>query len=90
MTTKPETLSPVPVGTKVAYHGSIDYRHGEYRVTGHQGPGDHPCYTDETAARYSDGVAYDLYPVGTDPKFGNRGSALFFVRRASITVVAAS
>lgn len=78
----------VPNGTKVRYHGSLDYMHGEYTVVG---PYDLTLRSDLTpekrAEHYPDGVAYELWPVGVPIKFGNRDQALYSVRRQSFTVI---
>lgn len=53
-----ETLQiplPIPVGTLVEYHGSVEYAHGEYVVVRH----DEPFYA-SPREEYEDTVAYAL------------------------------
>lgn len=81
-------LERIPVGTVVRYHGSLKSLHGEYTVTAHSNFEDHAYYRrSEIRAYYPDDEAYDLWPVGVPMKFGNRDKAIYFCRRASITVV---
>lgn len=76
---------PLAVGQRVRYHGSISSYHGEYTVVDHKTDrlgvpvSDYPEYTD--------GVAYDLWPLNTPNTFANREYALYFVRRASVTPI---
>ncbi|MEV6401081.1 hypothetical protein AB0M39_40965 [Streptomyces sp. NPDC051907] len=80
---------PVPVGTVVRYTGSR--AHGEYEITEHRDPAEHPRarlpLSDSARAAYPDGTAYDLWPVGVERKFGNRDRAVYYARRTSFTVV---
>lgn len=53
-----ETLQmplPIPLGTLVEYHGSIDYAHGVYVVVRHD-----PPFPGSPVAEYEDTVAYAL------------------------------
>lgn len=70
-------MTPVPVGTRVRYHGSLDYLHGEYVVTAHTEPRSHP-------SAYVDGTAYTLWEADVDL---NVGEVLRNTRRTSFTVV---
>lgn len=79
---------PVPVGAVVAYFGSL--KHGEYTIIEHLDPAAHPTNPPDPATAavvYPDGVAYDLWPVGMELKFGNRAYAVGYARRTSFTVV---
>jgi hypothetical protein len=81
-------VEKVPVGTKVQYHGSLAYMHGEYEVTG---------YTDvllrsrldpdELDDHYPGGVAYDLWPSGVPREPQYNEDSLTNVRRKSFTIV---
>lgn len=78
----------VPVGTKVRYHGSVDYLHGEYEVEGYCEVSERGDLTPEQVTEHwPDGVSYELWPVGMPRKFGLRENALYFVRRSSFTVL---
>ena len=80
----------IPVGTKVRYHGSVDYCHGEYNIIGYSNFDRRPAiFTPEVIAEhYPGGVAYELLPVGVPVKFGEiRNKAISFVRRESFTVI---
>lgn len=79
----------LPVGTKVRYHGSITFMHGEYTVIGYTDPdflvlrvGNAPVEN-----YYPGSVGYELWPVGVPRKFCERDRALHCVRRESITPV---
>lgn len=84
MATYKET-EPLPVGQRVRYEGSVTGYHGEYTVVEHRlerlgvPVSEYPEYTD--------GVAYDLWPLNTPQTFANREYALYYVRRASITPI---
>lgn len=82
-------MDKLEVGTKVRYHGSIDYMHGEYEIIGVVDPDYHRAVKGDAVvdAYYPGDEAYDLWPVGVPRKFGNRDRSLSFVRRASITVL---
>jgi hypothetical protein len=81
----------IPVGTKVRYHGSHEYLHGEYTVLGYSDFADRSfIFTPEVIAEhYPDGFAYDIWPVGVPYKFGNvrDGYGLHFVRHKNLTVI---
>ena len=81
------TMSPLPVGTKVNYFGSIDYAHGEYVVTRIHGETELRASGRSSSNYFIDGVGYELTPPGMTPKFGNRDSMLFYVRRGSISPI---
>jgi hypothetical protein len=81
------TLVPLPIGTKVNYHGSYKTLHGEYIIWG---------VIDSEALRhlrrghfeeYIDGVGYEIWPSNVLHKWGNREQAIHYVRRGSITPV---
>jgi hypothetical protein len=69
---------PVPNGTIVNYFGRL--RHGVYEIIAYTEARNFP-------ERCPDGVAYDLWPVGVPRKFGNRGRAVYNVRRTSFAIV---
>ena len=84
-------MEPIPVGTKVKYHGSLRTYHGVYDVdeqvpmevlTKRWGP-------EACEDAYPDGVAYNLWPEGVEKSYRNRDRSLSFVRRQSITPVEA-
>lgn len=65
----------VPIGTRVAYWGSLSECHGfEFEVSGY-------ADTDHTPSEYPGGVAYTLVSVE------HRGKYLMNVRRTSFEVV---
>ena len=82
---------PVEIGAIVEYFGS--HRAGRYEITGHRSPESRllmgPAVSPELLrsaypkVAYTDGVAYDLWPVGVPIKFGHRGDAVYWVRRTS-------
>lgn len=74
--------TPIPIGAVVQYHGSLS--HGLYTVTARLKP---LSCGQEMAQHYPDGVAYEIWPVGVEKKFGNRYLAVYNVRRTSFTVV---
>jgi hypothetical protein len=76
-------MTPYPVGTVVDYHGS--FAHGRYVISDHQEP--RPGVPDP-AVNYPDGVAYVIWPVGVEQRFGNRHLSVVQVRRGSITPAA--
>ena len=76
--------SVVPVGTKVTYHGSHSYYHGDYIIQGHADREALKGAFREVDA-YTDGVGYELWPVGVEPSYRDRDKSLHFVRRESIT-----
>lgn len=85
---------PIPVGTLVDYHGSIESYRGRYTVDAHglvPKPGEHPLHSSVTgemiAEAYPDGVTYSLWPEGFKKKFGLRHLVVSRVRRASVTPV---
>ena|ERR1017187_1253195 len=95
-----ETITPIPVGTVVDYHGS--FTPGRYVITRHNMPGTAGSTLDsdglipvstlnatELATAYPDGVAYEIWPEGMLQKFGNRMYMCHQVRRQSITPVSA-
>lgn len=78
---------PVGEGTLVDYFGSQE--HGRYKIVEVHDPSDHPYQklTEGDIKRfYSDGVAYDLWPVGVPRKFGNRDQGVYYVRRTSFRI----
>jgi hypothetical protein len=78
----------VPVGTRVRYHGSVRHLRGEYEVIGYSDLSTrHDLPEEAIAEHWPDGIAYELWPVGVEFKFGNRDQAVYFVRRASFTVL---
>lgn len=82
------TMEFIPVGTLVRYNGSIESMRGEYTVVAHSDLDSSPYYQQpEIREHYPNDEAYDIWPVGVPVKYGNRGQAIFFVRRQSITVV---
>jgi hypothetical protein len=68
---------PVEPGTTVVYRGR------EYEVVEHQEP--RPSVP-QPEVNYPDGVAYVLWPVGVEKKFGNRDQSMVQVRRRSFRV----
>lgn len=69
--------APVPVGTRVRYHGSLwEYEDEEFTVVSHETP-----YAN-VAEHYPDGVAYKLRD--TNPR-AQKAAYLFDVRRGSFT-----
>lgn len=73
--------APVPVGTVVEYSGS--QQHGTYEITAHAEPMNIPEGHDKQEF-FADGVAYEIWPVGVERRFGNRDRAVYNVRRKSI------
>jgi hypothetical protein len=69
--------APLPVGTVVEYRGRA------FDVTEHEAPREG---TPDPEVNYPDGVAYVLWPVGVERKFGNRGQSFSQVRRRSLRV----
>lgn len=94
----PDKQEPIPVGTIVNYHGSIGSYHGVYEVTEHHTMTELKTIRPDIAYRkgnevdsylaekFTDGVSYDLWPVGVEKKYGNRGQALYGARRGSISL----
>lgn len=86
-----ETSDRLPIGTKVRYHGSIDYMHGEYVITGYGADylmeAQRTKLGDDFERYYPDGVAYTLMPEGVEYNYRNRDEALYAVRPASISLV---
>jgi hypothetical protein len=79
--------NPLPIGTKVNYHGSHPGYHGVYGI--------YSVY-DEASLRASgrdpenyaiDRVGYALFPWGLEQDWRNREQELHYVRRSSFTVV---
>lgn len=82
----------VPLETRVRYHGSLDYWHGDYHIVGHRDPHEREDVTSqltesEIEGYWPGGVAYDLWPVDLPRKFGLRDRAVYFVRRESFTIL---
>lgn len=78
---------PVPLGAIVDYFGS--QTHGRYEIVDVHDPGNHPYRAykgSEHVPFYPDGVAYDLWPVGVERRFGNRDRAVYYVRRTSFRI----
>jgi hypothetical protein len=71
--------APVAPGTTVVY------RDRDYEVVEHQ---ESRPDVPEPEANYPDGVAYVLWPVGVQKKFGNRDQSMVQVRRRSFYVKA--
>lgn len=82
-------MEALEVGTIVRYHGSIRSYHGEYEIIGRTDPDYLRSVKGDAVANeyYPDGLAYELWPVGVEKKFGNRELSLYHVRPGSITVV---
>ena len=82
-------MEPLEIGTIVRYHGSIRSYHGEYEIVGLTDLDYLHAVKGNAVANeyYPDGLAYELWPVGVEKKFGNRGLSLYHVRPGSITVV---
>lgn len=76
-------MEPYGIGIKVRYHGSHADRHGVYEIVGHRD--NRLGVPVSEIPEYTDGVAYDLWPVGVPHKFGNYDRALYFARRDSLT-----
>jgi hypothetical protein len=74
------SLTPLPVGTVVDYHGS--HTHGRYVVTAHEAVRDS---VPDPEVNYPDGVGYVIWREGQPQKFGNRHHMVSQVRRSSIT-----
>lgn len=79
--------SPLPVGTKVRYHGSHPDYHGEYEIT---------RIYDEAALTAAgravehygtDRVGYELTPKNAELSYRGWRDGLHFVRRTSFTVI---
>lgn len=90
-------IEPIPVGTRVLYHGSHTSLHSKTRtwiVRGHMTPETHPQFSrwkpDMAGEHYPDGVGYEIWPEDIPYKFGMRDHSLVWVRRASITPVEGS
>lgn len=78
---------PVPVDTVVDYTGSM--QHGRFFIREHQVPIGNPKVdpdVHDVDALYPDGVAYYLWPVGLEFKFGNRDHAVYYARRTSFSI----
>lgn len=80
-------ISPLPIGTKVDYHGSQIGYHGIYGIYGV-----YDAATLEQSGRdiehYAiDRVGYALFPWGLEQDWRNRERALHYVRRESFTVI---
>lgn len=79
-------MEPYPVGTVVEYHGSVEYKHGRYKIMDYGF--DRLGVPISEYPEYTDGVCYHLWAEDVPVKFGNRDLAdLHFVRRDSITPV---
>lgn len=82
-------MDKLPAGTLVDYHGSLTHMHGRYEVTEISAMDYQRARIGDEAfdAHYTEGFAYNLWPVGVPRKFGNRHLSLLFVRPSSITVI---
>lgn len=77
-----EAPAPVPVGTRVLYHGRAAV------IRAHNNPEQRQDLPADVIAReYPDGTGYELWPEEVPFKFGNRDLATYYVRRKSFTVI---
>ena len=81
-------LTPLPIGTKVRYHGSQVGYHGIYGIYGVYDEEMLRLTNRDPDTNYkTDRVGYALFPWGVDQDWHNRELALHYVRRDSITVI---
>jgi hypothetical protein len=80
--------SPLPVGTKVQYHGSHPDHHGDYVITSIADADMLRAMGRDPDTNYSiDRVGYELCPVGMERSYRNHAYMLYYVRRGSITPI---
>lgn len=80
----------VPVGTVVAYHGSVPTAFTLYLVAGYNEDvrGERPdLLADVITRRYPGNFGYSLFPVGVPFKLDNQFLRIDFVRRSSFDVI---
>lgn len=78
---------PLPVGTKVIYHGSHPMYHGEYVITATVDRAGLEAVGRSIDHYFIDYTGYELWPIGVERTYRNREMGLYFVRRGSITVI---
>jgi hypothetical protein len=79
--------SPLPIGTKVIYHGSHLMYHGEYVVTSTVDRTGLEAVGRNVKDYFIDWTGYELWPLGIEQTYRNRELSLRFVRRGSITPI---